>query len=133
MKRLRELLTIAENQKKQLPPLKVGAKTVNDTLRTKRGGKHYSPKTDFKRSKERAETAKAIAEAEERKYFSYSLWNERKDYGNGDGGETHETGVTAGATREAVEARLRGLYRRANNIVIKEISKEAYDKAQAAD
>lgn len=135
MKYLKELLILAEQQKKKLAPLKVGAKTVNDVLRSKRGGSHYSPKTDFRRAKEKVNTMKTVSEAEDggMKYYTYSLWYERKDYGNGDGGDEHDTGYTRGTSKEEVIARLKRLHSRTYNVELKEISEEAYKKAQASD
>jgi hypothetical protein len=135
MEYLKELLMLSEKQKKQLPPLKVGAKTVNDTLRSKKGGRHFSAKTDYKRADMKSELAKALTEAEDDgiKYFSYTVWFERKDYGNGDGGDRSDSGVTRGKNAAEVKARLSGLNKRTYSVELKEISKEAFDKAQGSD
>ena len=44
------------------PPLKPRNKQVNDVLRNKKGGRHYSPKTDFKRTKHKEEDRKGLVE-----------------------------------------------------------------------
>lgn len=50
---------IEDKVEKQMKPR---AKHVNDVLRSKKGGAHYSPKTDFKRSKEKEQNRKTLNE-----------------------------------------------------------------------
>lgn len=41
---------IVESKKQQAPETKADHKHINDTLRSKKGGRHFSAKTDYKRS-----------------------------------------------------------------------------------
>lgn len=79
MKQLRELIShprLTEGKTRStisIPTSKPRAKDVNDTLRTKRGGKHYSPKTDYVRAKEKNAGRKSeLAESSEEQHeFEY--------------------------------------------------------------
>lgn len=135
MKQLKELLIILEKQKKANSPSRAGSKALNDVLRSKRSGGHYSDKSDFKRSKEKEKARRELNEAEEaeRVYFRYTLWYERKDHGNGDGGDRTVSGQAAGKDKAEVENRLKRSYPRTYRVDLKEISKEEFDKRAKSD
>lgn len=133
MKQLRELMKLMEKQKKNASPARAGSKTLNDTLKTRKGGAHYSPQSDYVRAKEKSKLRKELNEELGTKYFRYTVWIEEKDYGDGRGGDRSVDGVTSGPNAEEVTAKLKSSHRRAYSVELKEISKEAFDKARASD
>ena len=62
MKQLKELPTILEKVKKNASPSRAGSKTLNDVLKTKKGGAHYDPKSDYVRAKEKRKIRNELQE-----------------------------------------------------------------------
>lgn len=57
--KLKEIYEGRKEKKKLRAPR---AKQLHDVLMTKKGGSHYNPKTDYKRSKEKAKFRKELNE-----------------------------------------------------------------------
>lgn len=59
-------MIVAENKKQQSVADKADNKLLNNVLKSKKGGRHFSPKTDYKRSHEKADVRKsAFKESDE--------------------------------------------------------------------
>ena len=130
MKQLKELMRLMEKQKKNASPSRAGSKTLNDTLKTRKGGAHYSPQSDYVRAKEKAKVRRELNESEGVKYFSYTVRVEEKDYSGRDNNRDYsEGGVTTGQDANSVKDSLKKSYRGlVYDIKLSEISKEEYKK-----
>lgn len=117
MKQLRELIShprLTEGKTRStisIPTTKPRAKDVNDTLRSKRGGKHYSPKTDYVRAKEKNTTNKTeLAESSEEQHeFEYV----------GVSGEDQLSGKVSAPSEAAAQALIKRMHPNAKDIKVR--------------
>lgn len=67
MKFMKELLQIneaAKDKEREQKALKPRAKVLDDALRSKRNTKHYSPKSDYVRAKEKSKGRRDLTEGD---------------------------------------------------------------------
>lgn len=132
---LRELFVLTEGKKDDkivVPSTKPRAKAVNDTLRSKKGARHYNAKTDYVRAKEKSK-ASQMMEAEECCYFWYDVrWEEKNHSGTGpEETSNHDHGVIEAPSRTQAILKVKNmLSKRAYNAQVRvgKASKADYDE-----
>lgn len=106
-------------------------KQLNDTLKGRKGGRHYDARSDYVRAKEKHK-ARNMMESElesDDKYFEVSWYVEHKNR-SGEGPETYDckddTTIKAASKEEAI-AKIKARVKGATNFRAVQVSKPSYD------
>lgn len=135
MELLKELMVLTEGKKRDgkvvVQTLKPRAKSVNDVLRTRKGGRMKAD-TDYDRNAVKRDTRKALAESEDDCcYWEYTCYVEYKNRGgHGDGPETYdksEDGIVKGNTKDEAIANAKKQCSKGYDFRVSKITKAQYD------
>lgn len=107
-------------------------KQLNDVLSTRKGGRHYDPKSDYVRAKEKHK-ARRMDESEEG-YWRYEATTEYKNRGGDGGPETYtrsNDGYVRADSKEAALAKAKSHNTKAYDVRVSAATKADYDRYMA--